>query len=355
MNEKYMKIAINLALNGKDSVYPNPMVGCVIVKDSKIAGRGWHKYFGGAHAEVNAIADAGKNAKGADLFVTLEPCNSYGKRPPCVKAIIDAGIKRVFYAVKDPKVSKSAQTLRKAGIEVFSGLCNKEARVLIKDYLAHLKVKPKITVKAAMTLDGKIATRSYDSKWISSEKSRDYAHKLRTQYDAVLIGSKTAILDNPFLTAHNKGKNPIRVIIDFKLKIPSKHHLLDGSVTTFIICNKNMKKIPNHFKKEKINLIFLDEKAAKKDFNIIKNKLNDLGIKTILIEGGGEIISSALFSGAADDFYFFIAPKIIGGKNSVSVVGGAGVAAVQNALKTKILKVSKIDSDLLVFGKVLKI
>ncbi|MDR1952278.1 MAG: bifunctional diaminohydroxyphosphoribosylaminopyrimidine deaminase/5-amino-6-(5-phosphoribosylamino)uracil reductase RibD [Elusimicrobiota bacterium] len=352
IDENYMRAAIKLAWKGKNDVYPNPKVGCVIVKDKKIVGRGWHKFFGGVHAEAEALIDAGKLAKGADLYVTLEPCANYGKRPPCVKAIAEAGIKRVFFAVKDPNAPESAKFLRANGVKVYGGVCKKEAEILLKDFFNHIKIKPLITIKAAMTLDGKIASFEYDSKWISCKKSRDFVHKMRTQYDAVLIGSNTAKKDNPFLSAHNKGKNPIRIVVDFNLKVPKNYHLFDGSAPTIIVYDEKIKNIEVEYaEKEKIILASVNAEAAKKDFKIIKDKLISFGIKTVLIEGGGEIFSWALFSGCADDFYFFIAPKIIGGKNAISVVGGRGVEKIKDAVKIKHMKISKIGDDYLARGK----
>ena len=345
-------MAIDIADNGREKVFPNPRVGCVIVKNGKVIGRGWHKCFGGNHAEVNALLDAGNSAKDADLFVTLEPCNSYGKRPPCTQAIIKAGIKKVYFALKDPNVSGCKKTLEKAGVEVHGGLLNKKAKPLLKEYLAHLKKKPKITVKAAMTLDGKIATYKYDSKWITSEKSRNFVHKLRTKYDAVLVGENTALQDNPMLTSHSKGKNPVRVVIDPYLKLPKKSHVFDGSVPTVIIYDEKIIKIPSHLRKDGIILASVNITAAKKDFGVITDKLKNLSLKNILIEGGGSVIASALFSGRVDDIYFFIAPKIAGGKCSVSAVGGKGVEKISEALKVKDMKVKSIGGDLLITGKI---
>lgn len=357
-----MKTAIALAKKGKDKVFPNPMVGCVIVKDGKIVGRGFHRYFGGDHAEVNAILDAGAKAKDSDLYVTLEPCDSYGKKPPCTKAIIKAGIKKVFFAVKDPDVSSSQKTLKNSGVEVHCGLLNKEAKFLIKDYLNHLKEKPKVSVKAAMTLDGKIATAKYDSKWITSQKARDYSHKLRTRYDAVLVGFNTAVKDNPSLTSHGKGKNPVRVIIDPDLKIPKNYKIFNGESPAVILCRQTGQSGRGRGeidRKRTVNssacaavYVPIDIAAAKKDFGVIIRKLNDLSLKTILIEGGGSVISSALFSKCADDIYLFAAPKIIGGTNSVSAVGGKGVNKISDAVKIKDLKVKKIGGDFLFSGKI---
>jgi diaminohydroxyphosphoribosylaminopyrimidine deaminase/5-amino-6-(5-phosphoribosylamino)uracil reductase len=356
MNKKYMRIAIELAKKGKGKVYTNPLVGCVIVKDNKVVGKGWHKCFGGKHAEINALDDAGKNAKGADLYVTLEPCNSYGKRPPCTLAIIKAGIKKVFYSLPDKNVSGGKELLEKNGIEVYAGILKKESKILIEEYLKYLQSKPKVSVKAAMTLDGKIATYDCDSKWITSEKSRSLVHKMRSQYDAVLVGLNTALKDNPFLTSHSKNlKNPIRVVIDSKLRLPKSYHLFDRSVPTIIIYDSSINNIPKYLlDKDEIILAPIDMKEVKKDFNVIIDKLHSLAIKKILIEGGSEIIASALFSNVVDGICFFIAPKIIGGKNAVSVVGGPGVKKISESLNVESMKVKKIGKDFLITGRIRK-
>ncbi|MDR2436522.1 MAG: bifunctional diaminohydroxyphosphoribosylaminopyrimidine deaminase/5-amino-6-(5-phosphoribosylamino)uracil reductase RibD [Endomicrobium sp.] len=352
MDKKYMRMAIDLAKKGKGKVYTNPLVGCLVVKDNKVVGKGWHKYFGGKHAEINALDDAGKNAKNADLYVTLEPCNNYGKQPPCVLAIIKAGIKRVFFSLHDKNASGTKELLEKKGVEVYKGMLKKESKILIKRYLKFLQAKPKVTVKAAITLDGKIATHDYDSRWITSEKSRNLVHRMRSQYDAVLVGCNTALKDNPFLTAHSKKlKNPIRVVIDSKLKLPKYYHLLDGSVPTIVVHDSNVNSVPKHLSdKEGIILASVDVNAAKKDFNVIIKKLNSLSVKKILIEGGSKIISSALFSNAVDDIFFFVAPKISGGRSAVPVVGGEGAKKISESIKVKNMKVKKIGNDLLITG-----
>ncbi|MCA6072857.1 MAG: bifunctional diaminohydroxyphosphoribosylaminopyrimidine deaminase/5-amino-6-(5-phosphoribosylamino)uracil reductase RibD [Endomicrobium sp.] len=353
MNTKYMQIAIELAKKGEGKVYPNPLVGCVVVKEDKIIGKGWHQCFGGKHAEINTLIDAGKDAKNADLYVTLEPCNSYGKKPPCTISIIRAGIKRVFYAVKDENVSGSKKILEENGVEVYGGLLKKKAKVLIKDYLRHLKNKTRVSIKAAMSLDGKIATCEYDSKWITSEKSRNLAHKMRSQYDAVLVGANTALRDNPFLTTHSKNlKNPVRVVIDSQLKLPGSHHLFDLSAPTIIIYDEKNTKVSKHLNRDGIILAPVDMMVAKKDFNVIVKKLNSFSIKRILIEGGSEIIASALFSKAVDDIYFFTAPKIIGGKNAISVVGGPGVKKISESLCVKNVQFKRIGHDFIITGQI---
>jgi diaminohydroxyphosphoribosylaminopyrimidine deaminase/5-amino-6-(5-phosphoribosylamino)uracil reductase len=351
MNVEFMKIAIELAKKGRGRVYTNPLVGCVVVKNNKIVGKGWHQYFGGNHAEINALLEAGEEARGADLYVTLEPCNSYGKKPPCTLAIIKAGIQRVYYAMDDKNISGSKEILERNGVKVYSGVLKYRSKFLINDYLKHLRSKSKVSVKAAMSLDGKIASYDYDSKWITSTESRKLVYKIRSCYDAILVGANTALKDNPFLTTRSKNlKNPVRVVIDANLKLPKTCNLFDGSVPTVVVYDLSITNVPSHLNKEGIVLAPIDIQAAKKDFKVIIKKLNSFSLKSILIEGGSEIIASAMFSGVVEDVYFFIAPKIIGGKFAIPVVGGVGVNKISEALSVKNMKVKKIGSDLLITG-----
>ncbi|MDR2191877.1 MAG: dihydrofolate reductase family protein, partial [Endomicrobium sp.] len=221
-----------------------------------------------------------------------------------------------------------------------------------KDYFKHLKDKPKISVTAAMSLDGKIATQTYDSKWITSQKARDYVHKLRTKYDAVLAGFNTAIKDNPSLTSYGAGRNPVRVVIDPHLKIPKNYKIFDGSAPVVILCQDGVKIDTKTDSSVPLIYAPINIEAAKKDFNVIIQKLKELSLKKILIEGGGGVISSALFSKCVDDIYLFAAPKIIGGAGAVSVVGARGADKISNALNVKNLKVRKIGADFLFTGKI---
>lgn len=346
-NIKFMTHAIALAQKGGGFTHPNPVVGCVIVKNAQVIAEGWHKIFGGLHAEANALKQAGKNAFGADLYVTLEPCSKQGKQPPCTQAIIKAGVKRVFIASAD-STQQGVKILKQAGVEVYTGLLAKEARALNKDFFA--KTKPHITVKFAMTLDGKIATKNYDSKWITSEKSRSYTHALRSKYDAILVGANTLLKDNPSLTSHGKGKNPVRVVIANTLKLPKNLNVLDGKVSTVIVCDEKENKIPSYLNKEGIIILKIDFKEFKKDFNVLIKELNKIGLKRVFIEGGGETISSALFSGCVNDIFAFIAPVIVGGRGAISPVEGAGVDKIKQGLKLKNMKIQKIGSDILIRG-----
>ncbi|MCL2888266.1 MAG: bifunctional diaminohydroxyphosphoribosylaminopyrimidine deaminase/5-amino-6-(5-phosphoribosylamino)uracil reductase RibD [Elusimicrobia bacterium] len=353
-NIKFMRRALALARKGGDLVYPNPMVGCVIVKDGKIIGEGYHKFFGGKHAEVNALDAAGADAAGADMYVTLEPCATAGKQPACAPRIAAAKIRRVFYAhadVNKKNALRGVKILRRAGVEVYGGILAARARALNKRFIESITSgTTRRDIKFAMTLDGKIASKTFDSKWITCKQSLDFVHILRTKYDAVLIGTNTVLKDNPFLTAHGKGTNPARVIIDENLQTPAGYNIFDGAAVSIFVCGEQIKNIPSHFKQEKVMILKINFDKFKKDFKVLIRRLNDYGLKKILIEGGGETISSALFSGAVSGIYAFVAPKIIGGRTAITPVGGQGLNFIKDALKVKNIKVRKIGRDFLITG-----
>lgn len=354
--KKYMQLVLDLAKNGKGLVFPNPMVGAILVKNNKIISKGYHKFFGAAHAEVCAISSADKkDVADSTLYVNLEPCNNWGKCPPCVDLIIKSKIKTVVCAMKDPNGltgGKSFKKLKQAGIEVINGILQKQAEKLNKEYTEHIKnTQPYILVKTAMSLDGKIATCSGDSKWISNEKSRRFVHKMRTKFDAILVGTNTVLRDNPILSSHGYGKNPIRVILDEKLKIPPNYNVIDGTIPTIVLYDENVKKVPRHFLKECLKLIPVNFKEAKKDFNVIIEKLNKMALKKIMIEGGGEINASVLKTGKVDEVLLFIAPIIVGGRTAKTFVEGDGVKYIKDSLKFKKLETKKFDKDIVVFAK----
>ncbi len=355
-HKQYMQLVLSLAKKGDGFVFPNPLVGAILVKDGKIISKGYHKYFGAAHAEAEAINSANKkDIAGSTLYVNLEPCNNWGKCPPCVDLIIKSKIKTVVCAMKDPNKltgGKSFKKLKDAGIKVINGILEKEALKLNKEYIDNIKnTKPYILVKSAVSLDGKIATETGDSKWISNDKSRKFVHKLRTNFDAILVGTNTVLKDNPMLSSHGYGKNPVRVILDEKLKIPAKYNVLDGTIPTIILYDKKIKKIPAYFKKDCIRLTALDFKQAKKDFSVVIEKLNKMAIKKILVEGGGEINASVLKTGKVDEIVLFIAPIIVGGRTAKTFVEGYGVKKIKDSLKFNKIEVKKFDTDVAIFAK----
>ena len=300
-NESYINQCLELAIKGAGYVAPNPLVGCVIVKDEKVIGSGWHKAFGGAHAEVNAINDAkkkGLSLANSTLYVNLEPCSHFGKTPPCTDLIIKEKISKVVIGIKDPDKlvnGKGIAKLKKVGIKVECGILKKNCEEINRFFIKHSTTGlPYVTLKIAQSIDGKIALNNFKSKYITSSESLKFVHSLRSQYDAVLIGKNTAKLDNPSLTVRLvKGRNPYRVVIDKNSELPGNLKLFTDkdAEKTIVINSQNGKNIP--FK------------------NILK-ALAGLGISSVLVEGGANVFSGFLQSGLYDDIYTIIAPKIIG-------------------------------------------
>ena len=358
--ENYMKLALRLAEKGIGAVSPNPMVGAVLVKNGEIVGKGYHRVFGGPHAEVNAIFNAKEKVKSSTLFINLEPCNHFGKTPPCIDAIKKAGIKKVVIAIPDPNpISKNGiRKLRRSGILVETGILEKEAKKLNEAYMKFIKKKmPFVTVKGAMSIDGKIATEKGESKWISSETSRKLASKMRSEVDGVLVGVNTIIKDDPCLIPHGiKAKRPVRVIVDTKLRIPTfRAKVLDNSAKTIVATSflANSKKI-NKLQKKGIEIIKTPLYNNMVNLKILMKELAKRGIMNVLIEGGGNLIWGALKSKIVDKMKIFIAPKIIGGKDAPSLVEGKGIRKLKKALLLKEIKIRKIGEDFLLEGYVFR-
>jgi diaminohydroxyphosphoribosylaminopyrimidine deaminase / 5-amino-6-(5-phosphoribosylamino)uracil reductase len=350
---KFMKISLGLAKKGAGKVFPNPLVGAVLVKNSKIVGSGYHQYFGGPHAEVNALAAAGEKARGADLYVNLEPCAHYGKTPPCTKALIAAGVRRVFVAMTDPNplvAGKGRRALVKNKIAVSIGCLEQEARELNRYYIHYMKAKrPYVTSKWAMSADGKIATRTGDSKWISNEGSRQYAHLLRSQSEAIIVGGNTVLKDDPLLTVrHIKGaRNPLRIVLDRKLSIPLGARILNRQAKTIVVCQG---KIDTGKAKS------LMKKGAEvwqvKNLLELLQKLANRGVARVLIEGGGMVHTSFLESGLVDKVAVFIAPLIIGGAKAVTPVAGAGAEKIAQAVNLKNVKFRIFADNVMMEGEI---
>ena len=339
-DEKYMRLAIKLAKKAEGRTSPNPIVGAVVVKNNRIIGKGYHKKCGLPHAEINALRQAGKSAKGATLYVSLEPCDHFGRTPPCTRAIINSGIKKVVIGMKDPSPinnGKGIKRLKRHGIKiVISGICS-AAESINRPYIKFITKKlPFITVKVAQSLDGKIATKTGDSKWISSEDSRRYVHDLRSKVDAIMVGANTVIKDDPVLLSRlSKDRQPARVIIDGNSKIPANSKIfstLDRSpvilASSLLGCNK------------RTDLVKLLKILAKKNMT------------HILVEGGGELIASLVEKGLVDKILIFIAPKVIGGRNAITSVEGSGVTKVKGAHNFRITDIKRFKKDLLVEAEI---
>ena len=329
-DEKYMRLAMQLAGNAIGRTSPNPLVGAVIVKDNRVVGCGWHRKAGTPHAEVHALNQAGELAQGADVYVTLEPCAHYGKTPPCAKALVEAKVKNVYGGLLDvnPKVAgKGFKILEDAGIHVEYGFLQDELRKQNEVFFKWIEhKKPFVVLKAAMTLDGKIATATGQSKWITNETSRAYGYKLRDIYDGIMVGINTVIEDNPMLTARvDGGKNPIRIVVDSSLKIDINANVVqDKSAKTIIATtDKADKDKILKLQAQDVDVIVVDkDKNDKVDIEKLLDILGQQNICSILVEGGATLSGSFVAKKLVDKVYFFIAPKIVGGKEAKTPVAG---------------------------------
>lgn len=359
-DEKYMRLAMQLAGNAIGRTSPNPLVGAVIVKDNRVVGCGWHRKAGTPHAEVHALNQAGELAQGADVYVTLEPCAHYGKTPPCAKALVEAKVKNVYGGLLDvnPKVAgKGFKILEDAGIHVEYGFLQDELRKQNEVFFKWIEhKKPFVVLKAAMTLDGKIATATGQSKWITNETSRAYGYKLRDIYDGIMVGINTVIEDNPMLTARvDGGKNPIRIVVDSSLKIDINANVVqDKSAKTIIATTDkaNKDKILK-LQAQDVDVIVVDkDENDKVDIEKLLDILGQKNICSILVEGGATLNGSFVAKKLVDKVYFFIAPKIIGGKEAKTPVAGTGILNLQEALTLKDIQFEKLEEDILIIGRV---
>lgn len=359
-DEKYMRLAMQLAGNAIGRTSPNPLVGAVIVKDNRVVGCGWHRKAGTPHAEVHALNQAGELAQGADVYVTLEPCAHYGKTPPCAKALVEAKVKNVYGGLLDvnPKVAgKGFKILEDAGIHVEYGFLQDELRKQNEVFFKWIEhKKPFIVLKAAMTLDGKIATATGQSKWITNETSRAYGYKLRDIYDGIMVGINTVIEDNPMLTARvDGGKNPIRIVVDSSLKIDINANVVqDKSAKTIIATtDKADKDKILKLQAQDVDVIVVDkDENDKVDIEKLLDILGQKNICSILVEGGATLSGSFVAKKLVDKVYFFIAPKIIGGKEAKTPVAGTGILNLQEALALKDIQIEKLEEDILIIGRV---
>ena len=360
-DEFYMSKAIELAKKAEGRTSPNPMVGAVLVKNGKIIGKGYHRKAGLAHAEVEVIRDAGENAAGATLYVTLEPCSTFGKTPPCTDLIRISGIKKVRIAAKDPNpvnANKGIRFLRKSGIEVETGILEKEAKAINIVFEKFIRTGlPFVTVKVAQSLDGKIATATGESKWITGLDSRRFVHKLRAEVDAVLVGINTVLKDDPLLTNRlykRSRKQPIRIVLDSKLKISPECKLFSINSQDVILATTNSaprKKI-KFFKEIGVKILVAKDNNGKVDLKDLMKKLARMNIAHVLVEGGSEVLGSFFRENLVDRALFFISPKVIGGKGAPSSVMGEGITKLRFAKRLKETKITRFKEDILVEGRV---
>ncbi len=357
----YMKIALELAKRGCGFVNPNPMVGAVIVKGNEIIGMGYHEKYGQPHAERNAILNCKKSPKGATLYVTLEPCCHYGKTPPCIDAIIENGISEVVIGSSDPNPLVQGQgvnILRNNGIKVIENVLKEECDEINKAFFHYIKTKtPYVVMKYAMTIDGKIATYTGKSKWVTGEEARQNVHKDRNKYSAIMVGVGTVLADNPMLNCRiEEGKNPIRIICDTNLRTPINSNIVESSkeIQTIIAtcCEDENKR--NLYIDAGCKLLTLSKKDNHIDLNELMKHLGEENIDSILLEGGGALNWSALNSGIVNEVQTYIAPKIFGGIDSRSPVAGIGVENPQDSFYLKNKSIRQIGEDILIESEVIQ-
>jgi diaminohydroxyphosphoribosylaminopyrimidine deaminase / 5-amino-6-(5-phosphoribosylamino)uracil reductase len=356
-----MRQALRLAERGRGRTSPNPMVGAVIVKAGKIVGSGFHHKAGKPHAEVNAILAAGARARGATLYVNLEPCCHRTKRtPPCTDAIIKSGIRKVVLATRDPNPQVNGRgitILRKAGISIIKGILEKHSLTINEIYIKYITKRiPFVILKSAMTLDGKIALGNTVSQWITGEQARRMAHRLRNHVDAVLVGIQTVLADNPRLTTRlpgKRGKDPHRIVLDSRLRIPLNARVLSpsSSATTFIATTRKAPrgKIRKLHDKGAVVLVLPDQDKRVNMKSLVK-ELGRLGMTSLMIEGGAEVNASALQSGIVDKLIWFIAPRLMGGKEAVGVIGGSSPEKLKETIPVRSVRCRQVGNDLMIEG-----
>lgn len=356
MNDQdYMKLALALAEKGRGRTNPNPMVGAVIVKDGTIIGQGFHESYGGLHAERNALLSCRESPAGADLYVTLEPCCHYGKQPPCTDAIIQANISRVVVGSKDPNplvAGNGIRILREQGISVTEHVAEEECNKLNEVFFHYIRTKtPFVTMKYAMTMDGKIATYTGASKWITGEAARDYVHTLRDQNMAIMAGIGTVLADDPLLTCRKEGgQNPVRIICDTHLCTPlsSQVAATASSVPTILATCCNDAKKQSLYREKGFQVLILPEQNGHIDLRELMRQLGAMHLDSILLEGGAQLNWAALESGIVQKVLAFLAPKLFGGNGAKSPVGGTGVSLPEQAFLLDRSRILKLGEDFLI-------
>lgn len=356
-DENFMREALRIAKNSEGRTSPNPMVGAVIVREGKIIAEGWHRKAGTPHAEIHALNMAGELAKNSAMYVTLEPCSHFGRTPPCANKIVESGISKVFVAMKDPNpkvAGRGIEILKSAGIEVEVGILEDEAKKLNEVFLKWVTKKiPFVISKFACSLDGKISTVGGESQWISCEESRKFSHHLRDISDGIMVGVGTVLADNPSLTARiENGKNPVRIVVDSLARTPLDSKILrDGQAKNIFAVTKNAPS-------EKISALknlgaeIIETDGEKVDLKFLMEELAKREITSVLVEGGGTLHFSMLKENLVDKIFAFVAPKILGGKNALTAVEGAGFEKLSDAVQLKNLSAEKIGEDILISGYV---
>jgi len=356
-DERWMKRVLRLAEKGRGRTSPNPMVGAILVKDGRILAEGYHAKAGEPHAEIIALRKAGEEAKEATLYLNLEPCTHYGKTPPCAPVVIEAGVRRAVIGMEDPNPlvkGRGVEALKRAGLDVDVGILEKECRRLNEAFCKYiLNKEPFLILKVVATLDGKIATRKGESQWISGEASRRFVHRLRDQVDGVIVGIGTVLKDDPMLTARVKGgKDSYRIILDSRLRIPENAKVIEISPSKTIVATTELapgEKV-ERLEKKGVRVLILDSKKGRVDLKPCLFKLGEMGMMSLLVEGGSQLNGSFLDEGLIDKIFLFLSPKLIGDPQALGIFGGHGVSSLKEAIPLNELKVRRIGEDLLLEG-----
>ncbi len=354
----FMKEALREARRGLGNTSPNPMVGAIIVKGGKVLARGYHRYAGAPHAEAEALSRLEGKAEGATLYVNLEPCNHYGRTPPCTEAILASGIARVVIGMQDPNPDVKGggcAYLRGHGLEVIEGVMENESRELNEAFVKYSRTKrPFVTLKSALTLDGWAATSSGHSKWVTNERSRACVHRLRARSDAVLVGVGTVISDDPMLTVRGiRGKNPLRIVADTSLRTPLDARIVrdlsDARTLIAIGPEANGARL-RKMAKQRVEIVRCPAMGGKIDLLVLLERLGAMSVMSLLVEGGAEIAGAFLRERLVDKVVVFIAPKLLAGDDGVPMARGHGALMMENCLRLGNVRLQKIGSDIMVAG-----
>jgi diaminohydroxyphosphoribosylaminopyrimidine deaminase/5-amino-6-(5-phosphoribosylamino)uracil reductase len=358
----FMHMALALAARGRGRTSPNPMVGAVVVRDGSVVGTGYHRVAGGPHAEVAAIEAAGELSRGATLYVTLEPCNHTGRTPPCTLKVLEAGIRRVVIAMADPNPAVAgggAELLRGAGLEVATGLCEDEARQLNEVFLKYvLTRRPFVIAKCAATLDGRIATRTGDSRWVTGEAARAWVHELRDAVDAIMVGVGTVEADDPKLTtrtAGHLGKDPIRIVLDTHARIRRSARVVqhESEADTLIVVGRDLPpEARAHLSNNGVRLVEAATTEGRIDLAALMGQLGAMGITSVLIEGGSRVLAAAFRAGIVDKACFFYAPLIAAGDDGVPITSGPGPERMRDCIRLGRIRVQRFGDDVMIEGYV---
>jgi diaminohydroxyphosphoribosylaminopyrimidine deaminase/5-amino-6-(5-phosphoribosylamino)uracil reductase len=359
-DDRFMWMALDLARQGRGRTSPNPMVGAVVVQGSEVVGSGYHRAAGSPHAEIIALKKAGEQARGATLYVNLEPCNHHGKTGPCTESIIKAGIVRVVAAMQDPNPLVSGRgfaRLIEAGIKIKEGVLEDKARQLNEAFIKYIITgMPYVSVKVAMSLDGKIGTVTGNSQWITGDKARQFVHRLRDHCDAIMVGIETVLKDNPRLTTRlegGSGMDPLRVIVDSTCRFPLDAQMLENSSPA-----KTVIAVTEHASREKcraleakgVEIMILPSRDKRVDLKALMIKLAERNLVNVLVEGGGTLNYSLLEQSLIDKLFVFIAPLIIGGRESPTAFAGSGIEMLSRAWSVENVELKQFDRDMLVIG-----